>query len=73
MDFIDLRKSGKDRRVPLVPQKLQQSAHVLCRLKFPTLEKGAKNTAEGELLSPSERHKEAKKHQTLPEEATPTT
>ena len=42
MDFIDLRKSGKDRRVPLVLQKLQQSVHVLCRRKFPTLEKGRK-------------------------------
>jgi len=35
---------------------------------------GVKNAAKNELLSPSERDiKKLKKHQTLPEEATPTT
>jgi len=41
--------------------------------RIPYLGKGAKVTAKKELLSSSERHKKTKKHQTLPEEATPTT
>ena len=41
--------------------------------RIPYLGKEAKIAAKKELLSPSERHKEAKKHQTLPKEATPTT
>ena len=42
--------------------------------EIPYSGKGAKNTATGELLSPSESHrKKKKKRQTLPEEATPTT
>jgi len=35
--------------------------------------KRGENIAKGELLSPSERHRKTKKHQTFPEEATPTT
>jgi len=42
-------------------------------LRIPYFRRGAKNTAKGERLSPSERHKKTKKHQTLPEGATLTT
>jgi len=41
--------------------------------RIPYLGKGAKIAAKKELLSPSERHKKTKKHQTIPEVATPTT
>ena len=43
--------------------------------RIPYLGKGAKIAAKKELLSPFERHKKTKnkKHQTIPEEATPTT
>ena len=40
---------------------------------IPYLGKGAKIAAKKKLLSPSKSHKKTKKHQTLPEEATPTT
>ena len=36
--------------------------------EIPYSGKGAKNSAKGELLSPSKRHRKIKKHQTLPEE-----
>jgi len=42
-------------------------------LRIPYLRNGAKNTAKEERLSPSERHKKTKKHQTPPEEPTLTT
>jgi len=42
-------------------------------LRIPYFRRGAKNTAKEERLSPSERHKKTKKHQTLPEGATLTT
>jgi len=42
--------------------------------RIPYLGKGAKIAAKKELPSPSEIHKKTKKkHQTIPEEATPTT
>ena len=42
-------------------------------LRIPYFRNGAKSTAKEERLSPSERHKKTKKHQTLPEGATLTT
>ena len=41
--------------------------------RIPYLGKGAKVRAKKELLSPSERLKKQKNHQTLPQEAPPTT
>jgi len=41
--------------------------------RIPYLGKEAKDTAKKELLSPSEKHKKTKKHQTFQEEATPIT
>jgi len=41
--------------------------------RIPYLGKGVKIAAKKELLSPSGSHKKTKKHQTLPEKATPTT
>jgi len=53
---------------PTVKTGIIESCAMSLRISY--FRKGAKNTAKEERLSPPERHRKTKKHQTLPEGAT---